>query len=211
MTKTYSARSTMATPGLFKSYRHDPSKRMYTAATPRLSNPIAVADKERTILWSEGQSAFCTDLIISIGSGLEAEPKSYPGGSTKSGTTSIVGSLRKIGFQRESAKNMSTARSSQAASDEFASSLPASPNPPIYIRVNPISMIGLPAVDDIDKIHTLRHMTRAHIDKYEVKTLASKLLAALFYFETDRDIVEQADGQLVAQGLSILRNYNNSD
>ena len=190
----------MAIPGLFKSFRHDISKQLYSAASPRLSNPIMIADAERKILWFEGQSANYTDLIVSIGTGLEAEPNAYTGGSIKSGAQSFIGSLRKLSFQRDSTKNMSNARSCQAASDEFVRTLSTSSHPPRYIRLNPISVIGLPAIDDIEKMQSIRSMAGTHIDHYEIKTIATRLLAAMFYFETDRDIVEQVDGRFIAQG-----------
>ena len=49
----------------------------------------------------------------------------------------------------------------------------------------------------------LQRIVRAHIDPDAVKITAAKLLAAMFYFETDRDIVEQADGRFMAQGTRL--------
>ena len=97
----------MSTPGFFKSFRHDTSKQIYTAAAARLNNPIAIADKERKVLWSEAQSAGYTDLIVSIGTGLEAEPNRLASGSVKSGAPSIVGTLRKFSLQLDSTRKLS--------------------------------------------------------------------------------------------------------
>jgi hypothetical protein len=192
----------MAIPKLFKSFRHEASKKIYTASDVKLNNPLSIADKERRILWAEDDSFNCRDLVVSIGTGLEAGPNPNPSGSIQSASPSVVNTIRKFG-RKDSSKNMSTSQLCQIASEDFASNIASHPNPPRYIRIDGISMISLPAEDDVGEMEGLQRIVRAHIDPDAVKITAAKLLAAMFYFETDRDIVEQADGRFMAQGTRL--------
>jgi len=190
----------MATPKLFKTFRHEPSKKMYTASDTKFNNPVALADKERRILWAEEDLFGCRDLVLSIGTGSEAEPNPNSNGSLRSAAPSMVDTIRKLGIQRDPLKRLSPSRLCQMASDDFASNIASYPNPPRYIRIDGIWMISLPPVEDVSEMDALQRLVRAHIDPDIIKITAAKLLAAMFYFETDRDIVEQVDGRLIAQG-----------
>ena len=190
----------MAIPKLFKGFRHETSKKIYTASDVKLNNPVALADKERRILWAEDDSFNCRDLVVSIGTGLEAGPNPNPNGSIRSAAPSMVDTIRQFGMRKDPLKNLSTSQLCQMASEDFATNIASHPNPPRYIRIDGISMISLPSEDEVNEMEGLQRIVRAHIDPDAVKITAAKLLAAMFYFETDRDIVEQADGRFIAQG-----------
>jgi hypothetical protein len=192
----------MAIPKLFKSFRHEQSKMIYIAADVKLNNPVAIADKERRILWAEDDEFNCRDIVVSIGTGLEAGPNPQSNGSIRSSAPSMVDTFRKLG-RKDPTKNMSTSQLCQMASEDFANNVASQPNPPRYIRIDGISMIQLPSEDDVSEMEGLQRVVRAHIDPDAVKITAAKLLAAMFYFETDRDIVEQADGRFSAQGMCL--------
>jgi hypothetical protein len=190
----------MAIPKAFKTFRHEPSKKIYTAAEAKFNNPVALADKERRILWAEEDSFSCRDLILSIGTGVEAGPNPNSNGSIQSGAPSMVTTIRKFGIQRDASKRISSSRHCQMASEDYASNIASLPNPPRYIRIDGVSMISLPQEDDVSEMEALQRLVRAHIEPETIKITAAKLLAAMFYFETDRDIVEQVDGHFIAQG-----------
>jgi hypothetical protein len=190
----------MATPKFFKSFRHEASKKIYTASEAKFNNPVDIADKERRILWAEEDLLGCRDLVVSLGAGVEAEPHAHPNGSIRSAAPSMVDTIRKLSIQRDPLKRLSPARPCQMASEDFASNIASHPNPPKYMRIDGILMISLPTVDDASEMESLQRMVRADLDPQIVKITAAKLLAAMFYFEADHDIVEQVDGRFTAQG-----------
>jgi hypothetical protein len=68
-------------------------------------------------------------------------------------------------------------------------------------------MLTLPASDDVSQMKNIQMLARTHIDQREIKNIAAKLLASLFYFETMEDVVEQADELSTVQGMSVVNYY----
>jgi hypothetical protein len=190
----------MATPRLFKPFHHVPTKQIYTAAEPAHSNPVALANNERKLIWSEPSVAGSTDLLVSLGTGLEAEPVRSSDGSVRTTAPSVVVSFAKFGPKRERNKRASSPSQSQITSDDFLERLPISDPRIRFSRFTPISMIGVPAADDVGRMKPFQNMARLGIEKQQIKNLAAELLAALFYFEGVDDIMELANGRSVAEG-----------
>jgi len=190
------ARATMATPKLFRSLRHAPSKQIYVAAELGMRNPITIADKERKFLSSQVESEGCPDLLLSLGTGMDGERLQSSGSSIRSAAPSFVGSIASFASRGDPLKRASSPTRCQMTSDDFTNSLPSSANPSRFIRYNPITMLGLPAADDLSKMKQIQSLAKVHMDMTQIKKIADKLLATLFYFETIEDVTDHT-----AQGL----------
>ena len=200
------ARATMATPKLFKPYRHAPSKQMYTAAEQLHQNPIVFADKERQLLYPTNEQCERPDLILSLGTGLEAtEPILSDRSSIRSVAPSVVESILTLSSRsrNDPMKRAASPTRCQMISDDFSASLPESASQPRLVRFNPISMVSLPAADDLSRMKRLQTLARAHIDAQEIKKIAAKLMATLFYFELAESALpfERTNGATIASGL----------
>ena len=184
----------MTTPGLFKPFHHVASKQIYTAAEGIYSNPVSLANSERKLIWPNPSSNSCKDLIISIGTGLD-EPIQSSGGSIRS-----VGSRAFFKDQRELRKTSFPASQPQMVSEDFVENLPSSDSTTRFIRFNPTAVSALPSAIDFDRVKNFQNSRGMDVDKEQIKILAGELLAALFYFESMDDIMEQRDGRFVAEG-----------
>lgn len=195
------ARASMATHKLFKPFRHDPSKQIYTAADISNRNPIAIADKERKLLSNQQDPSDLPDLVLSLGTGMDVQPQLMSSGSSVRTTApSVVGSLKSLTSARDPLKRASSPTRCQITSDDFANSLPTSQRSSTYIRFNPVSTMGIPSADDLSKMKHLKSLASSHIDTDQIKRIAAKLLASVFYFETTENVMEQVDGAFVTQG-----------
>lgn len=195
------ARASMATPKLFKPFRHHLSKQIYTAADISYRNPIAIADRERKLLSNQQDPSDLPDLVLSLGTGMQAQPRlTSSGASVRTATPSVVGSLRSLGNARDPLRRASSPARCQMASDDFANGLSTSQRSSSFIRFNPVSMMSMPSADDLPKMKHLQSLVRSHIDAEQIKNMAARLLATVFYFEPIENVIERADGTFMAQG-----------
>ena len=193
------ARATMAAPKLFRAFQHAPSKQIYVAAELSMRNPITIADKERKILSSLSESEGCPDLLLSLGTGMDGEQLQSSAASIRSAAPSFIGSIASFGSRGDPVKRASSPTRCQMTSDDFINSLPSSAKPSRFIRYNPITTLGLPAADDLSKMKQIQSLAKAHIDLAQIKKIADKLLATLFYFETIEEVTDHT-----AQGLPLF-------
>jgi hypothetical protein len=142
------------------------------------------------------------DIVLSLGTGIEASLLTSSGTSIATAKQSFVGSFVRAQSQRDRASSPTRC---QRAANDFASNLPSSVSPSPFVRFNPVSMITLPASDDIAQMKPLQNLARSHIDSLEIKTIAAKLLATLFYFENVQDVVVRPDGRYFVQGSCMLK------
>lgn len=203
------ARASMATPKLFKPFRHDPSKQIYTAAEITFRNPITIADSERRLLSGSHEHFELPDLVLSLGTGVDGQPGSLrhtsSASSIRTATPSVVGSLRSLGGARDPLRRVASPTRCQTTSDDFANTLPLSQRDPRFIRFNPVSMMGIPAAEDLSKMRHVQTLASSHIDMQQIREIAARLLATLFYFETMDNAVELIDGKFLAKGMFIPR------
>lgn len=190
------ARATMTTPKLFKPFLQIPSYQKYTAADAENSNPISLADKERKLIWAEKDFPTSPDLIFSIGTGIDST--SMEGEVASPAPTRSGSILNRFGSRRGPRTNSPTWL--QATSDNFIRNFPPSDPRVTFIRFNPLSMAELPASDDVAQMKNLKILARPHIDKREIESIAAKLLAALFYFESVEDLSESTNIVCTTQG-----------
>ncbi|KAF2404981.1 hypothetical protein EJ06DRAFT_6418 [Trichodelitschia bisporula] len=201
------ARATMSTPRLFKAFHHLPSRQVYTAADTWQINPVTVADKERKLVWTDGEGVRPPDFMISIGTGREAEPISSSNGSIASSSgSSVFGSIKKgkNGYRRASSP-----KRAQMVSDDFAHSISAVTAHLRYVRVNP-TLVHLPAADDYSQMQSLKQLIRSHIDIKDIQGIARKLIATLFYFEPEGDSFTNIDQICTVKGYLLCRFANES-
>ncbi|CZR51334.1 uncharacterized protein PAC_01209 [Phialocephala subalpina] len=172
------ARAAMAHTLLFK-----PFKRTYKATNQvygspeQDGNPLATALSEFKNIWGSSSSA-SLDTVVSLGTGLGI------------GTTAAHAGLDiRTNFWKtgrsiiRSSKPRAQARFDQQCErtwNDHVKSLSTSNGN--HVRLN-IDAIDLPAFDDIEKADSLRNMVRTQIKSKEIRRLACRLLAKLFYFE----------------------------
>ena len=201
------ARASMATPRLFKPFRHDPSKQIYTAADINFRNPISIAESERKLLAGKQDQIEYPDIVLSLGTGVDAQPGqqiiSSSSASIRTATPSVVGSLRSIASSRDPLRRATSPTRCQMTSNDFWNNLPLSQRDTRFIRFNPVSMMGIPGADDLPKMKHLQSLTSSHVDMQQIKEIASRLLATLFYFEIVENVVELIDGRFLAKGMTL--------
>jgi hypothetical protein len=205
------ARATMSTPKLFKPFLHEATKNFYSSATQHM-NPIYIADSERRIFKKELQYPEAPDLILSLGASVEEDlldhsscASSMVSETAPSCSCETVG---RKGSKKHPRRNASPVRC-QATSDNFVHDFPSSATSHLrFIRFNPPASHKLPQSDNLSSIEELK--STIQIDRNEVKSLAAKLLATLFYYETVGDIAQQADGTWVSTGMIRCRIPNDT-
>lgn len=199
------ARAAMATPRLFKPFFHEETKQIYSSAKPRHLNPIHLADSERRILKQDLDCPDAPDLIVSLGTAVEEDLIEHTcvSHSVSSSNVSEISTVCNCAKRKSrSHKRNSSSVRCQTTSDDFIRDFPTSATSHLrFVRFNPPAAEKLPQGDDIKSLESLRKTVHDQIDKSEVKALAAKLLATLFYFETQQDLAQQADGQWVSIGM----------
>ena len=208
------ARATMATPRLFKPFYHDPTKQIYCAATAEHLNPIYIADSERRIFKQDLQCPEAPDLMVSLGAGVEEALVNHSSCSSSmvseippkcACTTVDSSSLRKR------PKRQPSFASCQTTSDAFVHDFPSSDSSHLrFVRFNPPANTKLPRSDDLDELEALSTSASGLIDKTEVRRLAAKLLATLFYYEPVGDLAQQANGAWMSTGMIRCRIPNDT-
>ncbi|KIW04786.1 uncharacterized protein PV09_03974 [Verruconis gallopava] len=209
------ARATISTPKLFKPFLHEATKHIYCAAGPPHLNPIYIADSERRIFKQELRNPDAPDLIISLGAGVEEElvdhSKYNSWNSSETPPNCSCDSAERKTPSRTLTKRRTSFLKCQSTSDDFIHDFPSSAKSHLrFVRFNPRVSEKLPSSDDLGSLEELRDKIRSQIDKNEIKALAAKLLAALFYYETIGDLAQQADGTWMSTGMIRCRIPNDT-
>ena len=204
----------MSLPRLFKPFSHDATKEIYSAATAEHLNPIYIADSERRIFKQELHFSEAPDLVVSLGTGVEQALLDHT-----SCTSSMVSeiapacSCTTVGTQnlRKQPRRHRSFVACQTTSDAFVHDFPDSSTSQLrFIRFNPPAISKLPSSDDLDQLEGFKMTVRELVDRNEIKTLAAKLLATLFYYEPVGNLAQQADGTWMSTGMIRCRIPNDT-
>jgi hypothetical protein len=198
------ARATMSTPKHFKPFFHESTKQVYCAAPAAHLNPIYIADSERRIFKEDLQCVDAPDLIVSLGAGVEESLLDHSSCSSSMvseiAPTCTCATVGRRNSRKHPKRHASFLRC-QTTSDDFVHDFPSSATSHLrFVRFNPPASARLPSSDDLGALEDLRSTIRGHIDRNEVKVLAAKLLATLFYYEPFGNLAQQSDGTWLSTG-----------
>lgn len=201
-------RAAMAHPSMFKPFKRGFKAMNQVYSNPeRDGNPLAIAMSEFKNIW--GSSPLATlDAVVSLGTGLSIGTIASPAGldnrtnSWKTGRSIIRNSKLKTYARFD--------QQCERTWNDHVKSLPTSNEN--HIRLS-IDATELPALDEIEKVDSLKDMVRTQINSKEIQKLASRLLAKLFYFEKIGEH-ETSGNELFLRGLSLntptLRNLSSN-
>jgi hypothetical protein len=207
------ARATISQPKLFKPFFHEATKHFYCSSSQHM-NPIYIADSERRIFKQDLQYPEAPDLIISIGAGVEDDLLDHASCASSMvseiAPTCTCATVGRKGSKKHPRRHASPTRC-QATSDDFVHDFPSSATSNLrFVRFNPPAPEKLPQSDDLGSLEDLRNTIHDQIDRNEIKSLAAKLLATLFYYETVGNIAQQGDGTWVSTGMIRCRIPNDT-
>jgi hypothetical protein len=189
----------MAIPKLFKPFHHEPSKQVYFDSVPSPHNPILIAHEEYKIALSEyGFALDYLDIVVSIGTGLEAES------SRNSQDTDRISIMSRVKGRASRKTEQSASRGQIASSsvdhnvwDDYLNLLQISAPDSRFVRLDAAFPGDLPPADDMK---SLQNLVQSKINADQIKRLAAQLFATLFYFESLGTSLEASDNQCLVQG-----------
>jgi len=173
----------MSNPKYFKPYKHPDSNQTFHQLIPYEENIFDIARGEQKRVFPVQPSTY-PDLLLSLGSGCESERRD---------------SAQQLPATKQNRKGKNGHESAHDSWYSFLFSLPASAPLDKFVRIDP-GMANVPELDDLDSMETLQDMSMSYINKDEIRKLALRLFANLFYFEPSRHQEETADDTV--QGIS---------
>jgi len=193
----------MANHSLFKSFKHDGSKQLYSnnqVGYWRSVSPLIVSQCELKALWNNSPCNF-PDVLVSIGSGTTdwKSPKSIDRGTLKFSWKKLSENISLLGEPISAPPLDEICRRDWK---EFLGGLPMEAPTNNYIRLNLRIPHALPAVDDLEGMEKLEMIVRTSIDRDEIRGLATRLIATFFYFEHDNKEDITTNG-IRLQGLTL--------
>ncbi|KAI3317161.1 hypothetical protein HD806DRAFT_515838 [Xylariaceae sp. AK1471] len=193
------ARATSAAPRYFESFHHEASKKTYIDGAILHNNPVRIADSERKMISPDNQ---VPDLFLSIGTGSAPMPSRTGSEKMSAARKGILSHGRYLYNIMRS--NLEQTLDCEKAWDDYITltitSLSRSFFNSRFIRINP-DVGEIPAMDDKDKIASLRTKTRAALKiDGRIPNIAKQLIASSFYFDQLPMSDPQPAGILQVQG-----------
>lgn len=185
----------MARPSLFKPFKQKPPKQSYTSWEQQ-GNPLKIALSEFENLKSPSTSPIL-DTVLSLGTGLGIGTPTSPTG-LEDRTTSWTITKRSITGKSKQKPYERLDQECERTWNEWYQALPDSIPRDNCTRLN-IDAYDLPALDDTEKSEGLRSMVATQIRHKELRVLAHRLIARLFYFEKIGEVVA-LDNELSLRG-----------
>ena len=188
------ARATSAAPTYFKPLHHKASKQVYSDGGIYHNNPIYIAERERKLLWPTQQDQD-PDLVVSLGI-LFCEKKREKKGSRWVGPSKGIVAHGRF-LQKMAQNHLHTSLDSEKTWRDFLSTRGLNPaNRNRYVRINPQIPDHPPKLDEVDQVRMLRETTQHLVGgDPKIKTLAHRLVATSFYFDTLGDVREDPKNQ----------------
>ena len=200
-----SLRATSAAPRYFKSFYHKASGHTFDDGGITYNNPVVLANTERKIIWPE-QKEKDPDILLSIGTLWSGKDKSDPKKLGK------VGSKAKFGLSRYVKKAFNivvNAIKNDLDCENTWSSFYDSLNigeedgyrKKKYCRINPKIRNAPPALDSVSSMDELQEIAQRYCSTSpEIKNVASRLIASLFYFELKNAKASPQAGRWTCEG-----------
>ncbi|KAF8457056.1 hypothetical protein BDZ91DRAFT_509801 [Kalaharituber pfeilii] len=212
--KTWEAAlATTAAPRYFKPFRHKMTGNVFMDGGLNFNNPIAVADKERQLLWPTRLYDY-PDILLSLGTGytddaLENLEKNAQAGAARLGAWGHFRRLRLIiGWQTRHQLN------SHRIWTEYMDSLAQSPNQTVvskqkYQRLDIKFDHEVPKLDKVEEFTKLDTQIVKHFEdpsnQKQLQLIAAQLVASLFYFCEDRTDPSTQNSSFVVHGHIFCR------
>ncbi|KAF2667466.1 hypothetical protein BT63DRAFT_456762 [Microthyrium microscopicum] len=186
------ARASLTFSGHFKPFKHDATERTYTGHGGYPSDPIEVMQHESERLWPSPTSTF-PDAVLSIGTGTGLNNSKFK--FSKEATERMMWKPARAATSEKPEEEPH-----DSAWNQFLGTLP--PNYPSskYSRLDVQIPHILPEKDDVSALLAFQKTVRANIRQEEIREIAMKLLAALFYFERTGIIDEVSDEEFYIYG-----------
>ncbi|KAF2230441.1 hypothetical protein EV356DRAFT_536374 [Viridothelium virens] len=174
------ARATTAATGYFKPFHHEASKRTYLDGAICHNNPIAVAEKERRLIWSN-LVELSPDLVLSIGTGISRQPRNIDNQSTSAPPLGVYTNLKaKIKIVKN---HIASSLDCERTWNDFQCRLGNS-RLSRYMRLNPKLSMEIPKLDDVQSVLELRRVVRDKMSQdSRIEEIANRLISSCFYFE----------------------------
>jgi hypothetical protein len=145
-------------------------------------NPIMIANSEFQTIWGSSRAKY-PDFVLSIGTGLSTSQSASFVGMETPVKPSKPTKLSMLGRNKRNVSPRFDQQCEQMWKDYLQSLGISSATAGKYIRLN-IKAFELPAIDDFSSVELLRDMVKTQTDLTEIRKVASRLIAKLFYFET---------------------------
>jgi hypothetical protein len=171
----------MAHPFLFKPLKHAAFKQAYSN-DERDVNPIMIANSEFQNIWGSSRAKY-PDFVLSIGTGLSTSQSASLVGMETPIKPSKTTKFAMLGRNKRNVSPRFDQQCEQMWKNYLQSLGISSATAGKYIRLN-IKAFELPAIDDFSSVELLRDMVKTQTDLTEIRKVASRLIAKLFYFET---------------------------
>jgi predicted acylesterase/phospholipase RssA/energy-coupling factor transporter ATP-binding protein EcfA2 len=177
------ARATSATPRIFTPYFHKPTGQVFQSGAIYHNNPIDLGMREMRSIWPDTAEE-PPDLVLSIGTGYSSaphRPPASPRSVSRRGTASYTKQRAKIALDHV----QSTLNAEQTWRDFIQTEASAEKLKDRYIRLNLPLPSSPPKMDDVVATEYLQEMTSSYCTRhrYEIKSIADRLIATSFYFE----------------------------
>jgi hypothetical protein len=191
----YRLRATSAAPTYFKSFFHTSTSNKFTDGGIKFNNPVEIADWERKTIWPELKDSD-PDILLSIGTGYqetaEVAAAARPSPQKKKSSSAFLGRSKTFEYAKNLAKiaadTLQESMNSEKMWHKFYHSVTRDGDKDRqkkYRRLNPC-FADVPDLDMVDRINELEAETRArYFDSPEVASVASTLIASLFYIEEE--------------------------
>jgi predicted acylesterase/phospholipase RssA len=197
------ARATSAAPRIFKPFDHVNSGQQFQDGAIYHNNPIALAMRERQLIWPE-MAEMNPDIVLSIGTSFN--PNSKRGQidpRSRFGMLAHAKQLAKIAID-----HVLSTLDSERTWHNYIQHLPSDKVRERYIRLNLQLRDDPPRLYEVDMMHELREMTQSRFTKQkeQIMAVANRLIATLFYFERSAsEAHENQDHSVTVTGSIVCR------
>lgn len=165
---------------------------MYLDGAIYHNNPIAIAERERRLIWHARPSE-SPDMVLSIGTG--ASPNLHREGSPVSPSIRNGGMMdypkRLFNILRGV---LNTSLDCERIWNEFLTGLPDSSEESRFIRINPVLKGNVPQLDAVGQMMPLQNFVRNEAlrtdEELRYRRIAMRLVATCFYFELHGEIAQ---------------------
>ncbi|KAA8903651.1 hypothetical protein FN846DRAFT_779968 [Sphaerosporella brunnea] len=186
------ARATSAAPRYFRPFHDKPTGAYFADGALCFNNPVEIADDERKLLWPQHPQPA---MLLSIGTGSKAGITGADGSDADSmpnhnGPCAYLRRLKVI-VTHQIAQNMDAQRIWERFMDKQERGTGGK-----YFRLNPEFKGPLPKLDQVKDLETLEKKANDFCgeESAQLKEIADRLIASLFYFSLDNSVSVDKDG-----------------
>ena len=165
----------MSNSSYFKPFKHPTSEQTFYGSSSNRQSLFVISGGEQKRTFPVQPTAY-PDILLSLGSGCEHERLDFTGQASHTGSRRRTSGTKRAGNPRGSDEGP------QKSWHEFLSCLPVDAPLEKFVRIDPI-MAKVPELCDLDSMNEFQSAINSYIDLEEVRKLALRLFACLFYYE----------------------------